>query len=298
MVSYNLCLAWNWEYDADFIDLLDAACRSCSISLLQVNPDNLQTILLGIYAGQLRFDAFLDRASDADENFNPLVEWAQQSPCLLINDYRLARNAWDKTAMHRKILEAGLEAPYTVTLPSYREQADIPCPDLSPLGDCFAIKPAHGGGGLGVITDATHWDQVLAARQEYSDDQYLLQATVTPCQLDGRPAWFRVIYCAGEIFSCWWDPATHIYTPLEPDEQAWYGLAALNHIPPIVARISRLDLFSTEIAYTTEGRFLAIDYANDPIDLRPKSKAPEAVPDQMLEGIASRLASFVAERSR
>jgi hypothetical protein len=295
--SYNLCLAWNWEYDADFIDLLDAACRSCSISLLQVNSDNLQAALLGIYAGELHFDAFFDRASDADDNFNPLVEWAQKSASLHINDYRLARSAWDKTAMHRKVLEAGLEAPYTLTLPGYLEQADIPCPDLSPLGTCFAIKPAHGGGGLGVITDATHWDQVLFARQEFPDDQYLLQATVTPCLLDGRPAWFRMIYCAGEIFGCWWDPATHIYTPLEAAEQECYGLQALNHIPPIMAGISRLELFSTEIAYTTEGRFLVIDYVNDPIDLRPKSKAPEAVPDQVLAGIASRLACFVAERS-
>jgi hypothetical protein len=296
-VSYNLCLAWNWEYDADFIDLLDAACRSCSISLLQVNPDNLQAILLDIYTGQLSINAFFDRASDADENFNPLVVWAQQAVSLHINNYRLARSAWDKAAMHRKVLEAGLEAPYTLALPAYREQPDIPCPDLSPLGACFAIKPAHGGGGLGVITDATHWDQVLAARQEYPEDQYLLQATVTPRELDGRPAWFRVIYCVGEIFPCWWDPVTHIYTLLEAEEQACCGLETLNHIPVTIAGISHLELFSTEIAYTTDGRFLVIDYVNDPIDLRPKSKAPEAVPDQVLAGIAARLANFVAERS-
>ncbi len=297
MASYNLCLAWNWEYDADFIEMLDAACRSCSISLLQVTPENLLATLLGVYTGQLSFNAFFDRASDTDDNFNPLVEWARQSVSLHINDYLLARSAWDKVAMHRKALEAGLETPYALPLPPYQDQPDLACPDLSPFGPCFAIKPAHGGGGLGVITEATHWDQVLAARQEFPEDQYLLQATVTPCQLEGRPAWFRVIYCAGEVFPCWWDPATHIYTLLDPGEQAMFGLHPLDQIASTMAGISRLELFSTEVAYTDEGRFLVVDYVNDPIDLRPKSKALEAVPDEVLVRIAARLASFIAERS-
>jgi hypothetical protein len=48
-------------------------------------------------------------------------------------------------------------------------------------------------------------------------------------------------------------------------------------------------LFSTEIAITSDGRFVIVDYVNDPIDLRLQSKASDGVPDDIVEDIAARL---------
>ncbi len=45
MTNYDLCLTWNWEYDADFVELLDGACQSHGLSLLQVTPENLSEIM-------------------------------------------------------------------------------------------------------------------------------------------------------------------------------------------------------------------------------------------------------------
>jgi hypothetical protein len=39
--SYDLCLAWNWEYDADFAGLLEEACSTRGLTLLQATPDSL-----------------------------------------------------------------------------------------------------------------------------------------------------------------------------------------------------------------------------------------------------------------
>jgi hypothetical protein len=180
-------------------------------------------------------------------------------------------------------------------LPPCAEQPVLPPVDLSPLGESFTIKPAHGGGGEGVVTEATSWDQVLAARQAHATDSYLLQAHIFPTQLDARPAWFRVIYCAGQVYPCWWDTTTHVYTPVTPEEADRYGLSPLFDITTLLARLCGLDFFSTEIS-SSQGHFVVVDYVNDQIDLRLQSKAADGVPDAIVWDMAERLAGLVAAR--
>ncbi len=144
-----------------------------------------------------------------------------------------------------------------------------------------------------MILEATSWEQVLGARQQYPHEKYLLQAHVTTRVLDGRQAWFRVLFCDGAIYPCWWDQQTHIYARVTAEEKARLGLRSLRQVPVNVAQICGLHLFSTEIALTEEGHFLAVDYVNDPVDLRLQSKAVDGVPDVYVESIAGRLVRLV-----
>ncbi len=50
-----------------------------------------------------------------------------------------------------------------------------------------------------------------------------------------------------------------------------------------------MDLFSSEIALVPDGRFIVVDYVNDPLDLRLQSQTPEGVPDAIVRAIAERL---------
>jgi hypothetical protein len=195
-------------------------------------------------------------------------------------------------------MNAGLHVPYTIILPPYDEQHDLFHIDLSPLGPSFVVKPARGGGGEGVTFGVSALSQVLLLRQKKPADKYLLQRFIVPVQLGTRPAWFRVIYCAGQVHPCWWDTVTHIYIPVTPAEEDCYGLTSLRDIAATVARICGLQLFSTEIAYTTEGHFTAIDNVNDQIDLRLKSKAVDGVPDDIVQNIANCLVALVQECCR
>jgi hypothetical protein len=195
--------------------------------------------------------------------------------------------------MHLEFITAGIQTPYTIILPPYDKQANLPSLDLSPLGDRFTIKPAHGGGGEGVIIEATSLNQALQARLEYPADYYLLQAHIVPAQLGDRLAWFRVIYCAEKIYPCWWDTNTHVYMPVSEKEQQSYRLTALYSTTQVIARVSKLDIFSTEIALTSSGLFVAVDYVNDQIDLRLKSKAYDGVPDEIVQSVAGRLVELV-----
>jgi hypothetical protein len=294
MTNYDFCLAWNWEYDADFARILEQACEARRLRLLQVTPGNLLEILEALERGEVRFSAFLDRASEADIRFLPLVHCASGQAIYRLNPYDRAVHAMNKATMHLEFITAGIHTPYTIILPPYDKQADLQPLDLSPLGDRFTIKPAHGGGGEGVIIEATSLDQALQARLDYPADYYLLQAHIVPAQLGERPGWFRVIYCAGDIYPCWWDVKTHVYVPVSEEEQQTYGLLPLYSTTQVIAHVSRLDIFSTEIALTSAGLFVAVDYVNDQIDLRLKSAANDGVPDEIVRNIAGRLVELVA----
>jgi len=292
MRNYDLCLTWNWEYDADFVKLLDLACESHGLSLLQITPENLLDTIRSLANKEITFKIFFDRASDTDPRFVPVVQWACNHAVHYINPHELACRAWDKVAMHQA-MSASMDTPFTIVLPSYDEQPLLPAIDLASLGDGFTIKPALGGGGDGVITEATSLSQVLGARQEFPSQRYLLQAQIIPARLGPRMAWFRVTYCVGKVYPCWWDNCTHIYSPVTSDEANSYNLSPLHSMTSSIAQICGLELFSTEITLTPDGRFVIVDYVNDPIDLRLQSKTFDGVPNDIVRDITERLAEFV-----
>ncbi len=289
MLTYDLCLAWNWEHDARFVALVEAVCQARGRSLLQVTPASLDSALEGLAAGRIGFRAYLDRSSECDPRFVPLADWARAHGASSVNAYEKARRTWDKAAMHEALF-AIVRTPYTIVLPPHAEQPLLPALDLSPLGPRFSIKPAHGGGGDGVIVDARSLDEVMKARLQYPTDKYLLQTHVHPIRAGARKAWFRVLYCLGELYPCWWDTDTHVYTPVTSAEESHFRLRPLHAMMDAIARVTSLRLFSTEIALTADVGFVVVDYANDPIDLRLQSQCHEGVPDEIARYIAEALA--------
>jgi len=296
-MPFDFCLAWNWEYDADFVAILKKAFNGQKLTFLEVTPGTLADTLDALRSGNVTFSSFLDRASESDPDFLPLVRWAEEQGVFVINPHQRSLHAMNKASMHLEFITAGIHTPYTIILPPYSEQPHLaPFLDLSPLGEKFTIKPAHGGGGEGVVTEATSPDQVQAARQEFPADFYLLQAHIVPAWKEGRPAWFRVLFCGGRVYPCWWDIGTHVYTPVTPAEEQAFGLTPLHQITEQIAAVCGLDMFSTEIAQTGEGLLVAVDYVNDQIDLRLKSNTYDGVPDEIVHDIAQRLAELVLLR--
>jgi hypothetical protein len=285
MDRYDLCLAWEWKYDADFVTVLNAACQSHGLSLLQITPENVAEISDSLASDQIACRVFWDRASEDDGRFIPIVQWAVGHCVYRINPFEKARLTWDKGAMHRAFTELGLQTPYTIILPPYEEHPEIPSIDWEALGERFTIKPAHGGGGEGVIAEAPSSSQV--------QDAYVI-----PIQLGSRAAWFRVFYCAGQIYLCWWDTSTHVHTPVTDADETNHDLGPLRTITTTIAQFCGLDLFSTEIALTADGRFVVVDYINDQIDLRLQSKAVDGVPDEIVQEIAEGIVGLVALTSR
>ncbi len=292
MRLYDLCLTWNWEYDAGFAGTLRAACAAHGATCLEVSEDNLSDILADLAQHRIGFRLFLDRASEADADYLPLATWAQVLGAHRLNPREQADRIYDKAALHHLFLANGIPTPHTLILPPYcdhPELASLPSPIFRPP---YTVKPAIGGGGEGVVLNVIVAEQVQAARQQFPQEQYLIQEQIAPRTLDGQPAWFRAIYCLGEIFLCFWHPASHRYTPVSPQAEAKYGLSALRQLMQQIAGLCRLHVFSTEIALPQDERpFVVVDYVNDPIDLRLQSQAEDGVPDWIVERIAELIVS-------
>jgi len=291
MSHFDLCLPWYWEYDLDFVSLVERACLAHQVSFLAVTPGNLLEATTALYTRALTLGALLDR-SQGDRRFEPLTRWAREHAIRRINPAEVSAWSEDKATMHLELIQAGLNTPHTLLLPPFIEEPVIPVRDLTPLGGRFVIKPSNGGGGEGVIMGASTWDEVLRARLEFPSQKYLAQAYVDPGLLDGRPAWFRIFYSAGTCYPCWWDPSTHIYGVVTAAEEQRYGLQPLRSDTMKIAHLCRLDWFSTEIALA-EGRFIVIDYVNDGIDTRLQSRALDGVPDEVMRGITEELVKLV-----
>lgn len=291
---YDLALTFDWEYDRDFVRVIEDAARGRGLKTTVVPPADAGRFLEAFRSGQLDFRVLLDRASGASPEFVGLQALAAERGRDVIEGLDKLRWASDKATMHLEFLTAGIRTPHTLILPSYATKPDISLrpEDLAPLGVPFVVKPANTtGGSVGVVADAAGPADVLAARRTYPADKYLLQERIVPEVRDGKRFWFRGFYVLGEVHLTWWDDRTHLYTELGYDEAAACSLGPIYAIVRTIARVSRLRFFSTEIARDARGRLLVVDYVNDICDMRLQSSHPDGVPDAVVARIANRIAA-------
>ncbi len=304
MARYDLAITHDWEYDRDFVRLVEGSARSRGLDTLLVAPADVRRVLDDFRSGALDFGVLLDRASGSSPEFVELQALALERGRDVVEGLDKIRWASDKATMHLEFLSAGIHTPHTVILPAFAAQPDISLAhrDLAPLGTPFVIKPANTtGGSLGVIADAGGPAEALSARRTYPADKYLLQEKVIPEVRDGRRFWFRGFYVLGEVYLTWWDDLTHIYTELEYDETEAHGLVPIYGIVRAIARVSRLRFFSTELARDAAGRLVVVDYVNEICDMRLRSAHADGVPDAVVARIADRIAAYAGgsvERER
>jgi hypothetical protein len=287
-----LGIAWNWEYDKDFVHGIESECLEHGLPVYRVEPHNVEETVHLLRTEQITFISFLDRASDADESFEPLARLLSKSGCYVVNPYDRVHHAVDKATMHLEFITAGLNVPYTTIISPYnkKREMELSLSELSRLGRPFIIKPANTtGGGTGVVTGAESLKDVVETRQHHKNDKYLLQENIRPVILDGKTAWFRPLYAFGSVFPCWWDHRTHLYREIGSDEESLFGLHPLNDIMHTIKKVCDLDFFSSEIALTVGGKFVVVDYVNEICDMRLQSKYVDGVPDAVVHEVQRKI---------
>jgi glutathione synthase/RimK-type ligase-like ATP-grasp enzyme len=278
-------LAYNWQYDADFIHALDRSCHQAGISTFIVGPHNLQQTCLEVNNDERRFRWFLDRASDEDKHFLLLNQSLQSKGTHFLNAHDRYLRASDKAEIHSDLLTSGLRLPLTVVLPSHDRQPEINPQLIEEFAKPFVVKPARGGGGRGVVTGGTKVEHVTQARTKHRDQRFLLQQSIEPQILGGRRAWFRVYFVCGHAIPCWWDDRTHRYAVFTPSDAGLVNVGELERIVRVIAEVAHLDFFSTEIALDLHNRYVVVDYVNTPCDMRQQSKHFNGVPDTIVHQI-------------
>jgi len=294
----DLAIFWEWEYDEDFVRILDQKSYQFGLQSYLIHPFNLESVYQDTDKGIFGTRFFYDRASDNNPDFDPLVMELVLGGAIPLNDPKKLTPALDKAIMHQKLAEHGVHVPYTIILSPTRDWTKIKIGELIRLGEPFIIKPAVGGGGQGVEANAKTLFDIVKAREGKAKEKLLLQEKILPALFGDRRAWFRVYYVCGEVVSCWWDDQTHIYFRVLQEEEKVYGLERLKSIMAKIAEITELDFFSAEIAIVDRETLVVVDYVNDQCDMRLKSGHYDGVPDDVVHEIAFLLAQSVHKRIR
>jgi glutathione synthase/RimK-type ligase-like ATP-grasp enzyme len=291
-------IAWDWEYDKDFVYMLDSECNKRGLQSYLVYPYNIDETIGKVSKGEITFKTFLDRASESDSRFIPLIKSLKKRGVSFVNDSEASKRANDKATMHLEFLSSGLYVPYTIILSPYEDDPQFDASYIHTIGTPFIVKPAEGGGGRGVVLGVKTPYDIVKAREKHSKDKYLIQEEITPVVIKGRKAWFRAFYVYGNVIICWWDNQTGVYQRVTSRAERKYKLKELKGITKKIAEIARLNFFSTEIALTKAGRFVAVDYVNDTCDMRLKSKALDGVPDDVVRDIVRELVDSIRKLAK
>jgi hypothetical protein len=289
-------LAWNWEHDRDFITLLDRSCLQSGVSCYLVGGHNLQQTYLEVQNDERRFLHFLDRASDDDPRFLQFNQLLQSKGTKFLNAHHHYKRSIDKANIHGELLARGLQLPLTIILPPHETEPEFDPRLIEPLAKPFVVKPAKGSGGFGVIVGATRPDDVVQTRAKFRNQRFLVQQRIEPQIIGGRRAWFRVYNVCGQIIPCWWDDATHKYGVVTPADGLHVNTDELSRIVRIIGEVSQLDFFSAEIALDKDGRYVVVDYVNDPCDMRPQSKHFDGVPDTIIRMIVECITGHIKKQ--
>ena len=241
-----------------------------------------------------------------------------------VNPPARSRLFTDKAAAHAELARRGLGVPETVVLRPWAPDRPLTPAErarlrLDEAGARLFVKPANGFGGKGVVrverTDPEGLAAaVAAARGPNRTDTYLLQREVRCPRLEcadlvDRPAYWRVLYCLGELIPFWWHRWEHggepSYRPVTREEIRCHRLRPVLAYAAALARLSGLEWFSTELCLTDgpePGRYrvpgaggreqavLAVDPVNDQCDVDVRSRWPGAPPDAVVRHVAGRFA--------
>jgi glutathione synthase/RimK-type ligase-like ATP-grasp enzyme len=155
------------------------------------------------------------------------------------------------------------------------------------------LKSAFGSCGDSTALAINSLDDALRLMGQDEDKSYFAQERFMPINLENKPAWFKVLYCFGEIILCRLDPVTREYEILSLRQIYRLGLHEIWPITKKIKQACRLDFFSTDIAMKEKGKFLIVDYVNDKPDMRKKSKFKDALPDEIVDKVINSIVSFV-----
>jgi len=292
METFDLGIAWDNESDNEFVNDLNARALKVGVKPYLIHAYNFFSSLKDITDGQLCFNCFFDRSSDDSSTFGGLADFLKQKDINFINHPDNVKNSIDKSKIHSMFVSYGLPVPKTVFIKPQEEKQvleakiqhiSVPCVVKSAFSSCSEDTAL----AINSLVDA------LRLMGEEEDKSYFAQEQVASINLENKPAWFKVLYCFGEIILCRWHPMTGEREMLSLRQIYRLGLHEIWPITKKVKQACKLDFFSTDIVMKEKGKFLVVDYVNDRPDMRKKSKFKDALPDEIVDKVINSIISFI-----
>jgi hypothetical protein len=136
MEIYDIGLAFVWEYDDDFINLIELSIQNAGLSSFRITEWNIHEVTEKVKNRKLGFNFYLDRASDVNDKFLSLAKILSRRKTRIFNPYKNVRHAIDKASMHLEFITLGLNVPYSIIIPPHSQYNNIfiSIDELSKLG--------------------------------------------------------------------------------------------------------------------------------------------------------------------
>ncbi|MDD1748645.1 MAG: hypothetical protein LUO89_02105, partial [Methanothrix sp.] len=75
---YDIAVAWTWQFDGDFVRSIRESAGQLSLRVLEITKSTVNETLELVRKRSVQIGFYLDRASDEDEAFLPLVRLLQK----------------------------------------------------------------------------------------------------------------------------------------------------------------------------------------------------------------------------
>ncbi|MFH1888459.1 MAG: hypothetical protein ABH806_00045 [Candidatus Omnitrophota bacterium] len=306
METFDFGIGWpvSGEENELFASTLMSECEARRLKFIFIDDTLIDHLTSKIKKGEFKLKFYLDMASetfDPKDDFTKFAYSLKDSGTRVVADPDDVKAAADKSITHFDLANAKISVPFTVLIRNWEPTRRLTDEEKANLGFPFVIKPALGYGqkGVKIIRHKATLKEIAEARQVNKGDNFLLQEFVEPEEIGGEPAWFRIFHLFGEIFPCWWNPQTRVYRHVTLRETDEHKLLPIIRITTEIARITRIDWFSCEIALSKkEGKFITIDYMNDQCAINPQSKYKDGVPDDLILQIAERMVEKAFQYTR
>ncbi len=290
MRIYDLVMTHKLDADDYFIHCVQQQCAAARLNFFLVEPLWVELFYESLQTGRLWPRVLLNMHSEhhqPQDIFHRLVRLAAERNTQVIDPLDRALAAFDKGRLHPRLVAAGIPVPFTVVVPN--EQAasfELSEADRAALGAPFVIKPSMGYGRRGVVMDATSESELASSVAGWPDGNYLFQRRISPRDLEGSPAYFRVYYVFGSTWCAWWNPRQRQLSLVTAEEMTHFSLAPLCETIQKIATLTGMSFFSTEIAQTESGEFVVIDYVNDQCHMLSQTANPSiGVPDALVAAL-------------
>jgi len=288
---YDVVMTHKLDSDDLFIHRVQQYCAEAGLNFFLIEPLWVQAFYDKMAKGQVWARVLLNMHSEhhqPDDLYHRLVQLAAERQIQVIDPPHIAQAAFDKSRLHPRLIQAGINVPFTVVAPATKgTEFQLTDTERQRLGTPFVIKPARGYGKRGLVMDATTERDLARSEAAWPDENYLFQNRIWPRQHGIGPAYFRVYFVFGSVFTVWLNCFTDHYRMIQPGEVSAAAAAELESISRRIAALTGMNFFSSEIAEVESGEFVVIDYVNDQCHMLSQSANPQiGVPDELVGAIA------------
>ncbi len=296
MEIFDLGIAWNSQQDNDFVNDLNNQALKYGLKPYLIHAFNFYGSLKDIADDKLFFKFFLDRTSQDDHAFNGLASFLKKKGSIFINHPDNSKKSADKILAHEEFSNHNIPVPKAFFLNCDEDcrSWELKLKDINP--ELFVFKPVNITGNGEKNLDIKCYGDILQLRQNNDCTKYFVQEKVSPINLGDRPAWFKVLYCLGEVIPCWWQPSANSYEILSKEETDKFRLFKLWELTKRIKQLCKLCFFSTEIALRNNNEFVVINYVNAKPDMRKKSKFNDGIPDEAVNKVIERCSLFAKSK--